>query len=281
MCEEPFDFIYNAEEDCYDLVVDRKIQAVVDELSALSHEVLVRYLTYWSDAIDSNKYVVESDLPHEEWFSDCCDYADCDTDEERHLSAKCMAQTLGHMLQDIKCNHPNKYPAAMRMVKSWKKYRFIGFTPTMREEIDQVWIEPNVWDDGEKAAKAYAPLLKIFMRQYQDGNKEAAAGNAFYLLERLARLFCKDSDYFELDNGNRSSGYELLLEAVCHVLSVIMSDKRTDPHFCNAMVWHIHTINMLYGQFFQSMSFSFGDFLCGNVKEDTFVYAYDYLMKGN
>lgn len=279
MCEEPFDFIYNAEDDCYDFVVDKKIQAVVDELCALPHEVLVRYLTYWSDAIDSNKYVVESDLPHEEWFSDCCDYADCDTDEERYMQAKCMAQTLGHALQDIKCNHPNKYPAAMRMVKSWKNIRFIGFAPTMREEIDRAWIEPNDRTDGEKAAKAYAPLLKTFMWQYQDGNKEAAAGNVFYLLERLARLFCKAPDCFELDNENHSSSYELLLEAVCHILSLVMSDKRTESPFRNAMVWHIHTINILYGQFFQSLFFSFDDFLCGDVTEDTFVYAYNYLVK--
>ena len=30
----------------------------------MPHEVLIRYLTYWSEAIDSRKYVVESDLPH-------------------------------------------------------------------------------------------------------------------------------------------------------------------------------------------------------------------------
>lgn len=35
-------------------------------------------------------------------------------------------------------------------MKSWKNYSFIGFTPTMREEIDKVWIEPNTWNDGKK-----------------------------------------------------------------------------------------------------------------------------------
>lgn len=276
---EPFDFIHDADSDCYDIVVDKKIQAVVHELCSLPHEVLVRYLTYWADAIDSNKYVVESDLPHEEWFSDCCDYAVCDTDEERYMQAKCLAQTLGHMLQDIKCNHPNKYPAAMRMVKSWKKYRFIGFAPAMREEIDKAWIEPKGLDDGEKAVKAYAPLLRIFMQQYEDGNKKEAAGNTFYLLERLARLYCKASEYFGLDKESHSTPHELLLEAVCHILSLVMSDKRTDLPFRNAMIWHIDTIDMLYRQFFQSQFFSFDDFLNGNVTEDTFVYAYDYLVK--
>lgn len=66
-----------------------------------------------------------------------------------------MAETLGHMLQDIKNNYPNKYPAAMRTVKSWKNYFFIGFTPIMREEINKVWIELNMWNDGKKAAMAY------------------------------------------------------------------------------------------------------------------------------
>ena len=35
-------------------------------------------------------------------------------------------------------------------MKSWKKYSFIGFTPTMREEIDKACIEPNMWNDGKK-----------------------------------------------------------------------------------------------------------------------------------
>ena len=151
MHKDSFDFVYNAEGDYYDLVVDKKIQKVVEELKALPHDVLIRYLTYWSEAIDSRKYVVESDLPHEEWYTDCCDYAASDTDEERYMHAKCMTETLGHMLQDIKNNYPNKYPAVMRTVKSWKNYSFIGFTPAMREEIDKVWIEPSTWNDGKMA----------------------------------------------------------------------------------------------------------------------------------
>ena len=62
MHKDSFDFVYNAEGDYYDLVVDKKIQKVVEELKALPHDVLIRYLTYWSEAIDSRKYVVESDL---------------------------------------------------------------------------------------------------------------------------------------------------------------------------------------------------------------------------
>ena len=201
----------------------------------MPHEVLIRYLTYWSEVIDSCKYVVESDLPHEEWYTDCCDYAASETDEERYMHAKCMAETLGHMLQDIKNNYPNKYPATMRTVKSWKNYSFIGFTPAMREEIDNVWIEPNTWNDGKKAAMAYVPLLEIFMKQYEDGKNEEVAGNAFYLLERLARLHCKDVDYFEPDRESHCSYYEFLLEAVCHILTLVMKDKRTEQRYSNAM----------------------------------------------
>ena len=43
-------------------VVDKKIQKVVEELKALPHDVLIRYLTYWSEVIDSREYVVESDI---------------------------------------------------------------------------------------------------------------------------------------------------------------------------------------------------------------------------
>ena len=62
MHKDSFDFVYNAEGDYYDLVVDKKIQKVVEELKALSHDVLIRYLTYWSEAIDSRKYVMRQGL---------------------------------------------------------------------------------------------------------------------------------------------------------------------------------------------------------------------------
>ena len=44
MHKDSFDFVYNAEGDYYDLVVDKKIQKVVEELKALPHGVLIRYL---------------------------------------------------------------------------------------------------------------------------------------------------------------------------------------------------------------------------------------------
>lgn len=48
MHKDSLDFAYNAEGDYYDLVVDKKIQRVVEELKALPHDVLIRHLTYWS-----------------------------------------------------------------------------------------------------------------------------------------------------------------------------------------------------------------------------------------
>ena len=149
----------------------------------------------------------------------------------------------------------------------------------MREEIDKVWIEPNMWNDCKKAAMAYVPLLEVFMKQYEEGKNEEAAGNAFYLLERLARLYCKDVDYFEPDRESYCSYYEFLLEIVCHILTLVMKDKRIEQRYSNAMVWHINTINMLYGQMFQSSFTSFEYFLYGEATEDTFVFGFEYLLE--
>lgn len=160
-----------------------------------------------------------------------------------------------------------------------EELQFIGFTPTMREEIDKVWIEPSTWNDGKKAAMAFVPLLEVVMKQYEEGKNEEAAGNAFYLLERLARLHCKDADYFEPDRESHCSYYEFLLEAVCHILTLVMKDKRTEQRYSNAMVWHINTINMLYEQMFQSSFTSFEDFLYGDAKRDTFVFGFEYLLE--
>ena len=60
-----------------------------------------------------------------------------------------------------------------------------------------------------------------------------------------------------------------------------MKDKRTEQRKSNAMVWHINTIDMLYGQMFQSSFTSFEDFLYGDVTEDTFALGYEYLMEKN
>ena len=87
ICTRLIRFCLQRRGDYYDLVVDKKIQKVVEELKALPYDVLIRYLTYWSEAKDSRKYVVESDLPHEEWYTDCCDYAVSETDEERYMHA--------------------------------------------------------------------------------------------------------------------------------------------------------------------------------------------------
>ena len=280
MWDNPFEFKYDAKGDYYDIVVDKKIQAVVDELKKLPHVVLIRYMTYWMDDVDNGKYEVESDLPHEEWYADCKDYAASSTDEERYMHAKCMAETLGHMLQDIKYYHPNKYPAAMRTVKSWKKYRFIDFSASMKEEIDKTWIEPVAWEDGKKAAYAYVPLLATFMKQVEDGEMEKAAGNAFYLLERLARLYSKDVMLFESDKDNHCSFYEFLLEAVCHILAVVMKDKRTERDVRSAMTWQLGSINMLYGRIFESSYTSFQDLMNGDADDDTFAWGYEYLVIG-
>lgn len=42
MHKDSFDFVYNADGDYYDLVVDKKIQKVVKELKALPHEVQLK-----------------------------------------------------------------------------------------------------------------------------------------------------------------------------------------------------------------------------------------------
>ena len=46
MYHDTFEFKYNPEGGYYDLVIDKKIQQLVDELKELPHDVLIRYLTY-------------------------------------------------------------------------------------------------------------------------------------------------------------------------------------------------------------------------------------------
>ena len=69
------------------------------------------------------------------------------------------------------------------------------------------------------------------------------------------------------------------MEAVCHILTLVMKDKCTEQRYINAMVWHINTINMLYGQMFQSSFTSFEDFLYGDANRDTFVFGFEYLLE--
>ena len=150
----------------------------------------------------------------------------------------------------------------------------------MKEEIDKVWIEPVAWEDGKKAAYAYVPLLATFMKQVEDGQMKEAAGNAFYLLERLGRLYCKDIVLFEQNKESRCSFYEFLLEAVCHILAVVMKDKRTDRDVRSSMIWYLVSINMLYGRIFESSYTYFQDLMNGDADKDTFAWGYEYLVIG-
>ena len=101
----------------------------------------------------------------------------------------------------------------------------------------------------------------------------------YYDLVVDKKIYCKDADYFELDRESHCSYYEFLLEAVCHILTLVMKDMRTEQRYSNAMVWHINTINMLYGQIFQSTFTSFEDFLYGDATEDTFAIGYNCLVE--
>ena len=122
--------------------------------------------------------------------------------------------------------------------------------------------------------------LATFMKQVEDGDMEEAAGNAFYLLERLARLYSKDVMLFEPDKDNHCSFYEFLMEAVCHILAVVMKDKRTDRDVRSAMTWQLGSINMLYGRIFESSYTSYQDLMNGDADDDTFAWGYEYLVIG-
>lgn len=85
---------------------------------------------------------------------------------------------------------------------------------------------------------------------------------------------------FEPDKDNHCSFYEFLLEAVCHILAVVMKDKRTDRDVRSAMIWQLGSINMLYGRIFESSYTSFQDLMNGDADDDTFAWGYEYLVIG-
>lgn len=87
MWDNPFEFKYDAKGDYYDIVVDKKIQQVVNGLLVLPHHVLLRQLTYWSTDIDDGEYGIDSDRGREEWreITDC--YATAKTEQQKYMYA--------------------------------------------------------------------------------------------------------------------------------------------------------------------------------------------------
>lgn len=140
--------------------VDDEIQQVVNEMLGLPHDILLRHLTYWSADIDNGEYGMDSELAREEWYEDCCNYASAETEQERYMYAGCMALRMGRMLQDIKHRNYDMYSSAMRAVKSRMNNRCVVLLPTMREEIEETWIEPVTWEDGRAAGMGYAHLVQ-------------------------------------------------------------------------------------------------------------------------
>lgn len=259
--------------------VDDEIQQVVNEMLGLPHDILLRHLTYWSADIDNGEYGMDSELAREEWYEDCCNYASAETEQERYMYAGCMALRMGRMLQDIKHRHPGLLAAAMRAVKSRMNNRCVVLLPTMREEIEETWIEPVTWEDGRAAGMGYAHLVQTFMRQYEQGKMKEAAGNTLYLLERIGRLWFNKPGLFDPDSRCRSSSYELLMEAACHILVSITKDKRTMASLRDDIPWHLRTINMIYRRVFESFDTRFDNLMYWEVGKDAFASGYEYLAR--
>ena len=259
--------------------LDDEIQQVVNEMLALPHGVLLRRLTYWGADIDNGKYGIDFEMAREEWGEMCDGYTAAETEQERYMYAGCMALRMGSMLQDIKQKSPGQFAAAMREVEAWKSDRFVELPPAMREEIDKAWREPATWEEGKAIGMGYATLVRTFMSQYEKGKMKEAAGNTLYLLERIGRLWFNKPRLFDPDSRCRSSSYELLMEAACHILVSITKDKRTKASLRDDIPWHLRTINMIYRRVFESFDTRFDNFMYWEVGKDAFASGYECLTR--
>ena len=61
---------------------------------------------------------------------------------------------------------------------------------------------------------------------------------------------------------------------------MLTSDKRTEGSLRSAMIWHVNTINMLYGRIFESSYTKYEDLMNGDVDKDSFAWGYEYLVIG-
>lgn len=258
--------------------IDDDIQQVVNGLLALPHEVLLRQLTYWSWDIDHWEFGIDAEQGREEWreITDC--YATAETEQQRYMYAGCMVLKMGSMLQEIKNGDPNALKDALREVKSRKAKHVMILKPTMREEIDQTWQEPETWEEGRAAGLAYTPLVRIFLQQYEKGCMKEVAGNVLYLLERIGKLCFHKPRMFDPIPDYKMPSFLMLLDVSCYILDRIIHDKRTKVALAEDIPWHLRTINMIYRRLFEQFDLNYDRFLHYGIQPDAFIGGYEYFM---
>ena len=258
-----------------------QIQLIVNELLELPHAILLRYLTYWSAVIDKGRFGIDVEVEHEEWRKLTDSYASADSEQLRYMFAGCMALKMGRMLRGMKQAYPDLLPMALHEVHSWKDKHYITLPPTIREEIDNTWKEPETWSEGKIAGLAFVPLIQMFMHQYEAGQMYESAGNTLYLLERIGTLWFNKPRLFDPDANYYCSSYDLLMQAACHILVSIMKDNRTKTLLREDIPWHLRTINMIYRRIFESFDTQFDNLMYSKVDKDMFAEGYNnYVLSG-
>ena len=116
---------------------------------------------------------------------------------------------------------------AIICVCSWIAFPFGVLPITLQTEIDKAWKETgDNKEDDEQLYQALRPFPQLIYRQYQAGKYKESAGNALYLVQRLADLYSRQPDMFTMMRTGTYSNMDILRETTYHSLCCVKSTRK-------------------------------------------------------
>lgn len=152
--------------------------------------------------------------------------ADCNESNYQE-AAESIEQAFSSLLDWIKKYDRCGYDELKNYMLRWETHPFLELPVTLKSQIDESWVETgNNEKDEEQLYQALRPYPQLIYRQYQAGKYEESAGNALYMLQRLADLYSRRRDLFTMMNTGTYSNMDILREVIFHPLCCVKSTRK-------------------------------------------------------
>ena len=151
---------------------------------------------------------------------------DC-TEDNYQEAAIAIEVAFSKLLAWIKRYDRTGYDELQEHMQRWETHPFLHLPVTLQMEIDKAWKETgNNQEDDEQLYQALRPFPQLIYRQYQAGKYEESAGNALYLIHRLADLYSRRSNMFTMMQTGTYSNMDILRENTYHPLCCVKSTRK-------------------------------------------------------
>ena len=182
---------------------------------------------------------------------------------------------LTHIMEGWRLRDKELYIKAFIYIDMWAKHEFADMPPTLKKDIDQVWVIPKDWDEGDVLFKALLPFPIKIQHMIEEGKFAEAAGNILYLYRRLAELYERDDALFE-NRNDIIPNIMVYCGFLLYLWCCIRESDKVSPDFKNDMAFFIILLQKEMG-FFDECSSDWDDMFRDDAAEENKGYWEAYL----